>query len=148
MATFVGAMNVYLKLPSRYLLTTSFFRATKHMLICNCKRTVSPLMHLHIYPKKHYSSSSSEEISKDEPIAFSKSAAKNHTVNDTLYYDSGRRSSFTGLVITFGMLFCIVYFGFLRQEGETEQKIFNKILELQNSNASEESENDPVENNT
>lgn len=105
-------------------------------------------MHLHIYPKKHYSSSSSEEISKDEPIAFSKSAAKNHTVNDTLYYDSGRRSSFTGLVITFGMLFCIIYFGFLRQEGETEQKIFNKILELQNSNASEESENDPVENNT
>jgi hypothetical protein len=78
-------------------------------------------------------STKNDQIRKDEPIAYSKSPARHHKVNDTLKYDSSKLNSYRTLIICFGLFSFIIYYGFIREESEAEQKIFesNEMQESQ-----------------
>ena len=69
-------------------------------------------------------SSRGKQIGKDEPISYSKSPAHGHKVDDTLQYNSSQLNSYRALIICFGVFSFIVYYGFIREESEAEQKIF------------------------
>ncbi|CAB4009262.1 Hypothetical predicted protein [Paramuricea clavata] len=77
-------------------------------------------------------STKNDQIRKDEPIAYSKSPARHHKVNDTLKYDSSKLNSYRTLIICFGLFSFIIYYGFIREESEAEQKIF-EFNEMQES---------------
>ena len=76
--------------------------------------------------------SKSEAIGKDEPIAYSKSPAQHHKVNDTLQYDSKKLNMNRTLIICFGLFSFIIYYGFIREESQAEQKIF-ELNEMQHN---------------
>ena len=62
---------------------------------------------------------------RDEPIAYSESPAQKHRVADTLQYDPRKLSSIRPLVLCLGFLSGLIYFGFIRNETESEKKIFD-----------------------
>jgi hypothetical protein len=74
----------------------------------------------------------SEETKKDEPIAYSKSPAQHHKVNDTLQYDSKKLNMRRTFIICFGVFSFIIYYGFIREESQAEQKMF-ELNEMQDN---------------
>ena len=79
-------------------------------------------------------SSRNDQIRKDEPIAYSKSPAQHHKVDDTLNYDSSKLNTYRTLIICFGLLSFLIYYGFIREESDAEQKIF-ELNEIQENSA-------------
>ena len=64
----------------------------------------------------------SEEEPK--PISFSKSAAKNHRVDETFQYDPKRLNPTRTLVICLGLVWFVLYYGFIRDESEAGKDTF------------------------
>lgn len=78
-----------------------------------------------------HSSTRNDQTVNDQPIAYSKSPAQQHTVNDTLQYDSNRINSFRTFIVCFGVFSLLMYYGFIREETESEKKLFemNEVQE-------------------
>jgi hypothetical protein len=84
------------------------------------------------FPCARFSTSSQaikyQKTSKDQPVAFSKSKAKLHTVDDTLGITKTKRSNFP-LYLGLGLFSIIIYLGFIKKESNSSPESLEELLE-------------------